>query len=230
MEQWTYLLVLLGSLFVPLLRSFEHRINFKRYWGALFAGIGVMMLVFIPWDIVFTRNAIWSFAPDRVLGFYLLDLPIEEWLFFIVIPYCVVFIYEVVKLFFPDISFQQVAKFLALMLGALLIIIGIEHYNRVYTVVVMLTTGILLIVQPFLGSHKTWLSHFIIAFLISLIPFGIVNGILTGVPVVSYNDLHNLGIRLGTIPIEDSIFFLGMMLIIMPVYERLKPDSCNRKS
>lgn len=223
MEQWTYFLLLLASLSVPLLRSFEPRIHFKKYWRALFAGIAAMMLVYIPWDIVFTRNEIWSFAPDRVLGLYILDLPFEEWLFFIVIPYCVVFVYEVVKYFLPKISFPKVAKYIAFVVGTFLIIVGIEFYDRVYTTVVMLTAGMLFVIQPFLGSHKTWMSHFYVTFLISLIPFFIVNGILTGVPVVSYDDTQNLGIRLGTIPIEDSVFFLGMLLIVMPIYERLKP-------
>ena len=64
-----------------------------------------------------------------------------------------------------------------------------------------------------------------ISYLIMLIPFFIVNGILTGTgienEVVWYNNNENLGIRLLTIPVED--FFYGMFLIGMNImlYELL---------
>lgn len=65
-------------------------------------------------------------------------------------------------------------------------------------------------------------TAFLIAYLIILIPFLVVNGLLTAIPVVLYNDNENLGIRLYTIPIEDV--FYGMLLIMMNVagYERFK--------
>jgi lycopene cyclase domain-containing protein len=56
-------------------------------------------------------------------------------------------------------------------------------------------------------------------YFISLIPFFIVNGILTSLPVVEYDDFHNLALRIGTIPFEDMFYFLSMMFITMMVYE-----------
>ena len=65
-------------------------------------------------------------------------------------------------------------------------------------------------------------TAFLLAYLIILIPFLLVNGLLTAIPVVLYNDSENLGIRLYTIPVED--IFYGMLLIMMNVvgYERFK--------
>jgi lycopene cyclase domain-containing protein len=60
-----------------------------------------------------------------------------------------------------------------------------------------------------------WLNKFYFSYLVLLIPFTIVNGILTGTgleePVVWYNDLENMGFRILTIPFEDV--FYGMLLI-----------------
>lgn len=225
MQEWTYALLLAGSIAVPLIRSFEPRIFFIGNWKALLAGIVVMMMVFIPWDVAFTQNGVWGFAYDYVSGLYLINLPVEEWLFFVVIPYCVVFSYEVIRYFFPRISFPKTALWISLIVGAGLLVIGILNSGRVYTFIVTLLAGALMILMPILKYHKTWLSHYFVTYLITLVPFFVVNGVLTRIPVVWYNNVENLGIRLTSIPIEDSAYFMAMMLIVMPVYERLKPKA-----
>jgi lycopene cyclase domain-containing protein len=59
------------------------------------------------------------------------------------------------------------------------------------------------------------LTAFLIAYLIILVPFLVVNGFLTAIPVVLYNDAENLGLRIYTIPFEDV--FYGMLLVMMNV-------------
>ncbi len=225
MEKSLYVFLLLVSMAIPLMRSFETRIGFYRKWPALFAGIVVMMLVFIPWDIVFTARGIWSFNQRYVLGLYLFGLPLEEWLFFIVIPYCIVFTHEVLRYFFPRFVFPRAALGLTIALGVFFILVAVFNTGRIYTLVVMTLTGTLALLQPLLRTHKTWLSHFFLTYLVILIPFFLVNGVLTGMftemPVVRYNDIENLGIRIFTIPAEDSVYLMGMMFITHMVYGRM---------
>ena len=64
------------------------------------------------------------------------------------------------------------------------------------------------------------LGSFLVSYIFILIPFFIINGILTGSfilnEIVWYNDSHNLGLRIGTIPIED--IFYGFSLLFLPLY------------
>lgn len=221
MEKWTYALLLLGSLSVPLIRSFEPRIYFKGKWPALFAGIFIMMLIFIPWDIWFTEIKVWHFNPEYVSGLYIAGLPVEEWLFFIIIPYACMFIYEVLKYFLPRFHWPAVSRAAALGLGFGSLIVALIFSGNLYTVIVASLTGILLIMQVFTNSWKTWLSHFFLAYIVSIIPFLIVNGVLTAFPVVVYDNTQNLALRITTIPIEDFAYLMSMMLIVTMVYERL---------
>ena len=71
--------------------------------------------------------------------------------------------------------------------------------------------------------HVNWLHRFYFTFLILLIPFCIVNGILTGTgieqPVVWYDHSQIIGIRLLTIPIEDVFYGMLLQLLNIAFYE-----------
>jgi lycopene cyclase domain-containing protein len=59
-----------------------------------------------------------------------------------------------------------------------------------------------------------------------LIPFFLVNGILTGSwidePVVWYNNAENMSIRLGTVPADDLFYNMAMLLMSVSLYEFFK--------
>jgi lycopene cyclase domain-containing protein len=80
---------------------------------------------------------------------------------------------------------------------------------------------------------KEILKRFYIAFVIILIPFFIVNGILTGSfiaePVVWYNNSENLGIRLFTIPIEDIGYAFNMLFWVVFLNEKFKATKLFQK-
>jgi lycopene cyclase domain-containing protein len=81
--------------------------------------------------------------------------------------------------------------------------------------------------------NNALLQHFYITFLVILIPFLIVNGILTGSvtgiesPVVWYNNSENLGIRIHTIPIEDVAYCFSLLFGNLMIFENLKNKQIN---
>jgi lycopene cyclase domain-containing protein len=53
--------------------------------------------VFVAWDLVGARLGHWDYNPARITGLRLFGLPLEEYLFFVVVPLCGVMAYEAVS-------------------------------------------------------------------------------------------------------------------------------------
>ena len=182
------------------------------------------MGVFIPWDVIFTINGVWGFNSDYFLGFEIFSLPLEEWLFFICIPFACVFTHYALLLYFPNLKLNKVAtKAISISLVLILFILALANYDKWYTLVnFSLAIPLTWLVYKY---NPQLLQHFFLTFLVMLIPFFIVNGVLTGSwidnQVVWYNDAENLGIRMGTIPFEDSIYAYSMILMNLYYFEYL---------
>lgn len=212
----TYLLVDLACISIPLLASFYPKFAFYKLWLSFLPACFITGLIFILWDIYFTHLGIWGFNPKHLLGLYFYDLPLEEYLFFFCIPYACVFSYFGFKQLFSKINLQ--ASLILNVLSWLLLVIGLLCINQLYTSTTFISLFILL--RIVLYQKKKFLDHFLATYLFTLVPFLLANGVLTGSwideEVVWYNNAHNLGIRIFTIPVEDSMY--GMLLILLNIY------------
>lgn len=207
----------------PLSRSFESRLRFVDKWRALFTATSLIAIWFLVWDATFVWIGAWGFNQRYILGPSIFGLPFEEILFFFAVPYSCVFLYETTNLHVPkDIAGPYASKF-AWVLSAILLVAGLAAWPRTYTCSAFLPASALLAYHAF--KRTPYLGRFWIGFAASLIPFFLVNGALTGSftpePIVWYGPTHNLGIRMGTIPIEDSVYMLLHLLSIVTVYESL---------
>ncbi len=181
-------------------------------------------LFYIVWDFYFTAIGVWHFNEKYITGFKIYNLPVEEVLFFFVVPYCCVFIYECIRCYFPRLKNKKQADIILKSTALLLFITGLFFYLKYYTSFTFIFTAVFIAVLYWRRHYfKTFdATSFLVSYSIVLIPFLLVNGFLTAIPVVLYNDAENLGIRIYTIPFEDA--FYGMLLILMTIviYEKLR--------
>lgn len=220
-----YIGLILFTISYPLFKSFEEKIQYSSKWKFLFPGLLLSGAFFIIWDIWFTSIEIWKFNPDYVLGLFIGGLPIEEWLFFIVVPFSCVFIYEVMNYFVKRDLLANYSKTITIILILISIIIAVLYRHQLYTVVTFSLLAIFLLFHLII-LKSSYLGRFYLAWLVCLIPFFMVNGVLTAMPVLIYNDAENMGIRLYTIPLEDAFYGMLNILQVVTVYEWLK----NRKA
>lgn len=218
--KYTYLLINLLSISVPFAYSFTARSGFSRRFGAAFAAIACVAVPMIAWDIAFTASGVWGFNPTYHLGLEFFGLPLEEMLFFICIPFCCLFIYDSLE---PYPKWHLPERFARGVLGAApagLLVAGVLNTGRAYTAACFLVASALAASWALKPPGRA--GAFLTTYLLHLIPFFLVNGILTALPVVVYNDAENLGVRLGTIPVEDAAYSLILLAGTIGLYERFR--------
>jgi lycopene cyclase domain-containing protein len=226
---YTYLLLNILTIAGPLAYSFEKEIFYFRKWKHLFPAIIITGAFFLLWDVIFTHLGIWAFNPDFLTGHYILNLPLEEWLFFITVPFACVFIYESLNYFVKKDWLKPYATRITIFLIVLFILIAGLNLDKLYTAINFSLAAVLLAVHYAFFKDR-YLGRFYLAYAVHLIPFFVVNGILTSMPVVTYNDAENLGLRMGSIPVEDSIYSMTLLLMNITIYEYLKFKSLKQKT
>lgn len=223
MRSYTYLLIDVGCLLVPFVASFYSKHAFYKEWRPFLTANAIVALFFLVWDAIFTLKGIWGFNPDYLIGVDIFNLPIEEILFFFSIPYACVFTYFALKYLVRRNPLTGHHKILTIGMVLTLLLVGLLSLEKWYTgTTFLLTLGYLII--RFVRNAD--LSYHYLAYFTILPFFFISNGILTGsfldAPIVWYNDEENLGIRIFTIPIEDTIYGLLLIFMNIDLYEFFK--------
>ena len=224
MEKYLYLTLDIVTIFIPFIASFYPKAPFYREWRYLSPAIVISATFFVFWDASFTQMKVWSFNERYLTGVKIGNLPLEEVLFFICIPYACVFTYFALNyLIKKDFLFAYQKRVSGIFI-VMLLTTGFYHFEKWYTSVTFILLGLTMLFQML--THATrYMGRFYFAYAVILLPFFAVNMLLTGSliegEVVWYDNAENLGIRLGTIPVED--IFYGMLLVLMNVmiYEGL---------
>jgi len=229
-----YLKILLFSFIIPFIASFNSKIKLNKDFYSLFMSLLVSAIPFILWDIYFTYLGVWGFNPEHHSGILVINLPLGEILFFLIIPFCCLFTYFVLKkLKKCNLRYNHVALRL---FALILFLIGLIFHERAYTLSVCLLSALILLNISF--SKSKWNGYFFGTYIIiSLIPFIIVNGILTGcldanIPPVWYNNDEIIGVKFLTIPLEDFLYNFVLMYsnyILFEFYCRRKQKDTTKQ-
>jgi len=210
---------------VPFAYSFEKKMRFIRWWKSVFLSLFIVAFFFLVWDVIFTKIGVWGFNPTYHVNFTIFGLPLEEILFFICIPYASIFTHYAVGYFFSNLELsKKVTSYLTIVLFFISVVVLILNTDKWYTLVNFSVFAGLLAYSFF--AKNMILQKFYLTFLVILIPFFIVNGILTGSfihqEVVWYNNAENLGFRIGTVPIEDAFYAFSMLFANLILIEKFK--------
>jgi len=219
-QKATYLALDLFSLAGPLAYGFTRHSGFNRRWRQFLPGLLFTALLFILWDAAFTRAGIWGFNPRYYGGWKWGVLPLEEILFFICIPFACLFIYDAVGRL-PDFLSEKKARLTCAAGCVITFAVAAFSWPKAYTLSAFGLASLCLLALS-LGALKPKTGKWVIAYGFHLIPFFLVNGVLTSLPVVLYNPEHHLGFRLGTIPLEDAFYSLSLLSLNVFLFERGK--------
>lgn len=141
------------------------------------------------------------------------------------VPYACLFTYECIKHYLPE-KILTISNYYNIV-GVLLITFGLLNYERLYTFTIFILAGLVWIIfvteKQLFSSRNYWLY-----IALSLIGFIAVNMILTGIPIVIYNPEAILGIRIGSIPIEDFCYFFIMNTAFLYVYLKFEYNAGSK--
>jgi len=214
---FTYLLINLGIIAGPLWLSRDRQIAYYRNFPALAVATIIVSALYIVWDLFATAQGDWSFNPSYVTGVKFKNLPVEEICFFVTVPYACLFIYEVVVRSARETRLGLPTAALWAAVGALLggawLFAGQSYTAKALSSCALFLGFALWLDRPLLNSRHYWLW-----LAVCLIPFAIVNTILTALPVVQYNRSAIWGVRMGTIPVEDFFYNYSLLSFYLLSY------------
>ena len=213
----TYLVINLLIILLPLLLSFDKKTAYYKNIFPVIISIIVVGTAFLIWDSVAVARGDWSFNSEYVGGIHIFNLPLEEVLFFVTVPYSCIFIYEVLRNYITEKE-VKVGNGVIIFFVLVFIISAVIFSDQYYTFTVLLFSSFFLLTGLFKFNNLLKSKIYWLTILLSYIPFLVVNYVLTSLPVVEYNDKAIWGYRFITIPVEDFFYSFSMISFWILIY------------
>jgi len=222
-----YLLINILTILIPLMLSFENKLKFYKNITHVIFSIIIVGIPLLVWDAAATSRGDWSFNPSYNIGLKIAGLPLEEIIFFVTVPYAVIFLYDT-YLYYISKSKREINYAVFILPCMLSIAASFIFRDKYYTFTVFLFLSILFLLLSITKPIFLKQRYIGLFLLFTFIPFGIENYFLTSLPVVLYKENVIWGIRIIAIPLED--FFYSFLLITSYIYfYELSKEKWKRK-
>ncbi len=217
----TYLFLQLTYLIIPVLLSRKNNMRFTFRLRYLMPAVIFSGAIFVMWNMRFNELGIWNYNPEYITGIYMLNVPVEEWLAFIIIPISAAYIFDWLSIKLE--KFKQHNILLAVSLLLFIAMGGLAYFFRrnMFSFFTFFLAAIYLGYTVFRNRFKKHYPAFYGAFIITLIPFLVVSILAGLLPVISYNTDHIMGIVIFAVPLERIFYLFLMLLITITIYQYL---------
>jgi len=210
------IIVLAGPLLFGTMRSF-YFLDRVKY---TILPIIIPAILFLIWDSTVTYSH-WYFNEKYVLGITIFNLPIEEILFFITVPFACLFTWEMIirrtdKRVLVWINKIRPFTYITIPAGILFFISG-KHY----TGLALSFLGLAVLLDQLLNTNLILEKRFYLYLSLVLLFTLIFNGYLTWRPVVTYGVDYQLDFRIITIPVEDFIYGTALIFMNTIIYKKI---------
>ncbi|AHC13825.1 lycopene cyclase domain-containing protein [Salinispira pacifica] len=222
MKKHVYAIIAVLSFAGPFAMSFDRKVHYISYLPPLLIATLAVGALYIAWDVMVTSRGHWQFNDEFVGSTRLFHLPVGEWLFFLLIPYPSVFIYEVILAYFGTSPARPELAWIQFVLAAGFIIPAYIWRKQGYTLLAMLSASLYFLVSGFLTPGVIAASGYLWSMLLIFLAFVVVNGIYTALPTIRYNPKAIFGVKFIQIPVEDFFYNLSYIGLILTLYIPLK--------
>jgi hypothetical protein len=223
-QDYWYLLILLVLAGVTLFLFIKKSIVFIMEFKYMLPAIIFSGAIFVMLKIRFLQSGLISFNENFLTGKAILALPLEEWLFLLVISFFAFSVYILVNVKFEN--FEKPNLFYAV---SILLLIGFAYEawfsrQKLIPFFVFFLLAIYFGYTLFRNKFKPHLTKFYISYFIVAIPFFLIKIVLNALPVILYNNDFTLGIRLIGVPVEEFANLFLLMLINITIFEYLSDN------
>jgi lycopene cyclase domain-containing protein len=221
-QNFWYLLIILVMTGVTMFFIIKKTIVFFMELKYMLPAIIFSGAILILLNIRFLETGIINYNLNYLVGKNFFNLPIEEWLFLLIMSLFSFSVYILVTVKFDN--FEKPALFMAISI-ILLLGFGLLAWFSRQKVVPFFIFFLLTIYFGYIifrNRFKKHLAKFYISYLISVIPFFLIKGILNTLPIVFYDSEYTLGIRLFSVPVEEFGYLFLLVLINITIFEYLR--------
>lgn len=209
MAKYLYLLFNCIVAVPVLILSVKSDVKIHSNWRALLWVFGCVSVPFTLWDIWAAKNGHWLFNDRYITGITILTLPIEEILFFLSVPFAMLYVWGVVQKHVKDRPLgRSVIDGCLVLVSGIAVTLLVSNWGKGYTRSVLpavLATNLLLVTNRLRLSSRFWVFQ-----LYHLVLFVVCNTFLTALPIIEYGQGSIIGVRFGTVPVEDFTFSFAL--------------------